>query len=134
MPKAPPIAPDHLHLSRRERQIMDILYREGRAAAGEVLERLPEPPGYSAVRAMLRVLENKGHLTHVLESGRYVYRPTIPRERARRSALQNLLQTFFDGSPEKAVAALLSESKSRLHEDELERLSHLIAEARKEGR
>lgn len=113
---------------------MDILYREGRATVGEVLDRLPEPPGYSAVRAMLRVLENKGHLTHVLEHGRYVYRPTVPRERARRSALQNLLQTFFDGSPEKAVAALLSESRSRLGEDELERLSRLIAEARKEGR
>ena len=134
MPKAAPVTPDHLHLSRRERQIMDILYREGRATAGEVLDRLPEPPGYSAVRAMLRVLENKGHLTHVLENGRYVYRPTIPRERARRSALQNLLQTFFEGSPEKAVAALLSESKNRLSEDELERLSRLIAEARKEGR
>ena len=86
---------------------MDILYREGRAAAGEVLERLPDPPGYSAVRAMLRVLENKGHLTHVLEDGRYVYRPIVPRNRASRSALQNLLQTFFDGSAEKAVAALL---------------------------
>jgi predicted transcriptional regulator len=134
MPKAAPVTPDPHHLSRRERQIMDILYREGRAAAGEVLESLPEPPGYSAVRAMLRVLENKGHLTHVLENGRYVYRPTVPRERARRSALQNLLQTFFDGSPEKAVAALLSESKSRLGEEELSRLSRLIAEARKEGR
>jgi predicted transcriptional regulator len=134
MPKAAPVTPDPHHLSRRERQIMDILYREGRAAAGEVLESLPEPPGYSAVRAMLRVLENKGHLSHVLENGRYVYRPTVPRERARRSALQNLLQTFFDGSPEKAVAALLSESKSRLSEEELSRLSRLIAEARKEGR
>jgi predicted transcriptional regulator len=127
-------APDHLHLSRRERQIMDILYREGRAAAGEVLERLPDPPGYSAVRAMLRVLENKGHLTHVLEDGRYIYRPTVPRNRASRSALQNLLQTFFDGSTEKAVAALLSESKNPLSEDEVERLSRLIADARKEGR
>ncbi|MFI5120398.1 MAG: BlaI/MecI/CopY family transcriptional regulator [Thermoanaerobaculia bacterium] len=127
-------APDHLHLSRRERQIMDILYREGRAAAGEVLERLPDPPGYSAVRAMLRVLENKGHLTHVLEDGRYVYRPIVPRNRARRSALENLLETFFDGSAEKAVAALLSESRNPLGEEELERLSHLIADARKEGR
>ena len=134
MPKAAHVTPDPQHLSRRERQIMDILYREGRAAAGGVLESLPEPPGYSAVRAMLRVLENKGHLTHVLENGRYVYRPTVPRERARRSALQNLLQTFFDGSPEKVVAALLSESKSRLTEEELGRLSRLIAEARKEGR
>ena len=134
MPRAAHVAPDHLHLARRERQIMDILYREGRAAASEVLERLPEPPGYSAVRAMLRVLENKGHLTHVLEGARYVYSPTVPREKARRSALQNLLQTFFDGSPEKAVAALLSESRSRLGQDELARLSHLIAEARKEGR
>jgi predicted transcriptional regulator len=127
-------APDPRHLSRRERQIMDILYREGRAAAGEVLERLPEPPGYSAVRAMLRVLENKGHLTHVLEDGRYVYRPIVSAEKARRSALQNLLQTFFDGSPEKAVAALLSDSKSRLSDAEAERLSRLIADARKEGR
>jgi BlaI family transcriptional regulator, penicillinase repressor len=126
--------PDQLHLSRRERQIMDILYREGRAAAGEVLERLPDPPGYSAVRAMLRVLENKGHLTHVLEDGRYVYRPTVPRNKARRSALQNLLQTFFDGSAEKAVAAMLLETKNPLSEDELERLSRLIADARKEGR
>lgn len=127
-------APDPQHLSRRERQIMDILYREGRAAASEVLERLPDPPGYSAVRAMLRVLEDKGHLTHVLEEGRYVYRPIVSAERARRSALQNLLLTFFDGSPEKAVAALLSESKSRLSDDEVERLSRLIADARKEGR
>lgn len=127
-------APDPRHLSRRERQIMDILYREARAAASEVLERLPDPPGYSAVRAMLRVLENKGHLTHVLEEGRYVYRPIVSAERARRSALQNLLLTFFDGSPEKAVAALLSESKSRLSDDEVERLSRLIADARKEGR
>lgn len=131
---APHTAPDPRHLSRRERQIMDILYREGRAAAGEVLERLPDPPGYSAVRAMLRVLENKGHLTHVLEEGRYVYRPIVSAEKARRSALHNLLQTFFDGSPEKAVAALLSESKTRLSEDEVERLSRLIADARKEGR
>jgi BlaI family penicillinase repressor len=127
-------APDPRHLSRRERQIMDILYRGGRAAAGEVLERLPDPPGYSAVRAMLRVLENKGHLTHVLEDGRYVYRPIVSAEKARRSALQNLLQTFFDGSPEKAVAALLSDSKSRLSDEEAERLSRLIADARKEGR
>jgi predicted transcriptional regulator len=113
---------------------MDILYREGRAAASEVQERLPDPPGYSAVRAMLRVLESKGHLAHVLEEGRYVYRPIVSAERARRSALQNLLLTFFDGSPEKAVAALLSESKSRLSEEEVERLSLLIADARKEGR
>jgi predicted transcriptional regulator len=125
---------DALHFSRRERQIMDILYRESRATAGEVLERLPDPPGYSAVRAMLRVLENKGHLTHVLEDGRYVYQPVLPREKARKSALKNLLQTFFDGSPEKAVAALLSDSKSRLTENEVENLTRLIAEARKEGR
>ena len=127
-------APDPRQLSRRERQIMDILYREGRASASEVQELLPDPPGYSAVRAMLRVLETKGHLTHVLEDGRYVFRPIVSAEKARRSALQNLLVTFFDGSAEKAVAALLSGSRSRLTEEEVERLSRLIADARKEGR
>jgi predicted transcriptional regulator len=125
---------DVLDLSRRERQIMEVVYRSGRATAGEVLEGLPEPPSYSAVRALLKILEGKGHLKHVLEDGRYVWLPTVPRERARRSALQSLLQTFFEGSAEKAVAALLTQSKSKLSEDELERLARLIADAREEGR
>ncbi len=125
---------DVLDLSRRERQIMEVVYRTGRATAGEVLEGLPEPPSYSAVRALLKILEGKGHLRHVLEEGRYVWLPTVPRDRARRSALQSLLQTFFEGSAEKAVAALLTQSKSKLSEDELERLARLIADAREEGR
>ena len=125
---------DVLDLSRRERQIMEIVYRTGRATAGEVLEGLPEPPSYSAVRALLKILEGKGHLKHLLEDGRYVWTPTVPRDRARRSALQSLLQTFFEGSAEKAVAALLTQSKSKLSEDELERLARLIADAREEGR
>jgi predicted transcriptional regulator len=122
------------HLSRRERQIMEILYREGKATATEVLERLPDPPGYSAVRATLRVLQNKGQVRHVLQDMKYVWLPTVPREKARRSALQNVLETFFEGSPEKAVAALLDMSKTDLSDAELERLSRLVTESRKEGR
>jgi predicted transcriptional regulator len=125
---------DVLDLSRRERQIMEVVYRSGRTTAGEVLEGLPDPPSYSAVRALLKILEGKGHLRHLLEDGRYVWLPTVPRDRARRSALQSLLQTFFEGSAEKAVAALLTQSKSKLSEDELERLARLIADAREEGR
>jgi predicted transcriptional regulator len=122
------------HLSRRERQIMDVVYRTGQATATEVLSSLPDPPSYSAVRAMLRVLENKGHLRHVLDGTHYVYKPTLPRERAGRPALENVIDTFFDGSAEKAVAALLDLSRSELSADELDRLSLLIEQARTEGR
>jgi len=125
---------DEKSLSRRERQIMDIVYREGKASANEVLEGLPDPPSYSAVRALLKVLENKGHLRHVLEGTRYVYIPTLPADRARRSALKRLTDTFFEGSAEKAVAALLSLSKDDLTAEELARLARLIEDARKEGR
>ena len=121
-------------LSRRERQMMDVLYRDGQATAGEVLAALPDPPGYSAVRAMLRILENKGHLRHVADGTRYVYLPTLPRDRAGRPALANVIETFFDGSTEKAVAALLDLSKSDLSTDQLDRLSQLIDQARMEGR
>ncbi len=120
-------------LSRRERQIMEVVYRGGQATAGEVLAALPDPPSYSAVRAMLRVLENKGHLRHVPEGTRYVYRPTVTRERAGIPALENVVETFFGGSAEKAVAALL-DARSRLSPQELERLSTLIEQARSEGR
>jgi predicted transcriptional regulator len=126
--KAPP------NLSRRERQIMDILYRLRQASAAEVLAALPDPPGYSAVRAMLRVLEGKAHVRHLLEGNRYVYRPTLPREKASRPALTGVLETFFDGSTEKAVAALLELSPAGLSEEELDRLSRLIDQARMEGR
>jgi predicted transcriptional regulator len=121
-------------LSRRERQIMDVIYRLGHATAAEVMGGLPDPPGYSAVRAMLRVLEEKGHVQHVSQGPRYVFLPTVPREKARRSALKQLVQTFFDGSTEQAVAALLDLSGSKLSDDELDRLSELIDQARKEGR
>src|SRR3954465_14900574 len=94
-------------LSRRERQIMDVIYRRGRATAAEVLEDMPDPPGYSAVRAMLRLLEEKGHVRHEQDGPRYVYMPTVNRDRARKSAMKHLVRTFFDGSTEDAVAALL---------------------------
>jgi len=122
------------NLSRRERQIMEVLYRDGHATAGEVLAALPDPPSYSAVRAMLRILENKGHLRHIAEGTRYVYRPTLARDRAARPALASVIETFFDGSTEKAVAALLDISKTELSGDDLDRLSRLIDQARLEGR
>jgi predicted transcriptional regulator len=121
-------------LSRRERQIMDIVYAQGRATAAEVLERLADPPSYSAVRALLRVLEEKGHLQHEQDGPRYVYKPTVSRSRARQTALQRLVRTFFDGSPEQAVAALLDMSAADLSDEELARLQQLIEQARKEGR
>jgi predicted transcriptional regulator len=122
------------NLSRRERQIMDVLYRDGQATAAEVLAALPDPPSYSAVRAMLRILETKGHVRHVVEGTRYVYLPTVTRERASRPALAGVLETFFDGSAEKAVAALLELFPRRLSDEELDRLSRLIDQARLEGR
>ena len=97
-------------LSRRERQIMDVLYRMGRATAAEILENIPDPPGYSAVRAMLRVLEEKKHIRHEEKDLRYVFMPVVTRDKARRSAVRHLLDTFFDGSPEQAVATLLDVS------------------------
>ena len=129
MPKHP-----HVHLSRRERQIMDIVYRLGHASAADVLENMPDPPGYSAVRTMLRLLEEKGYLRHDQDGPRYVYLPTLSRDKARQSALKQLVQTFFDNSTEQTVAALLDMSKSKMSGEELERLSELIEKARKEGR
>ncbi len=122
------------NLSRRERQIMDIIYRRGEATVAHVLDELPEPPSYSAVRAMLRVLEEKGHLKHQEEGPRYVYTATVPREDARDSALRRVLRTFFDGSAEEAVAALLGMSAGDLSNEDLDRLASLIERARKEGR
>lgn len=120
-------------LSRRERQIMDILYQLERATVGEVLLKLPDKPNYSTVRAQLRVLEEKGHVRHQEEGLRYVYFPCVPREVARRSALRHLVETFFEGSTEKAVAALLGGEVSRISSDELDRLAALIARGRNEG-
>ncbi len=112
---------------------MDLIYRHGKVTAAEVLAELPEPPGYSAVRAMLRLLEEKGHVRHEQDGPRYVYLPTVNRDKARRSAMRHLVRTFFDGSTEDAVASLL-QNDNGLSEDELERLSKLIDGARKEGR
>ena len=123
----------HHHLSRRERQIMDIIYKLGRASAAEVLESLPDPPGYSAVRAMLRLLEEKGYLRHELDGQRYVFIPKLAREKARKSALKQMIHTFFDGSATDAVAALLDISRSKLSKEELDNLSRMIEEARKRG-
>jgi BlaI family penicillinase repressor len=120
-------------LSRREREMMNIIFRAGKATAGEVMERMSEPPSYSAVRATLRVLEQKGHLRHQHDGTRYVFIPTVAREKARASALDQLLTTFFDGSAANVVATLL-ERKDKLTSEELDRLSKLIEHARKEGR
>ena len=119
-------------LSRRERQIMDIIYQQERAAAAEVLAALPDPPSYSSVRALLGVLEAKGHLRHVKDGARYVYLPTRPRQNAAKSALQQVMQTFFSGSVEQTVATLLSTADTPLSDEACERLSALIDKA-KEG-
>lgn len=122
------------HLSRRERQIMDALHQRGRASAAEVLAALPDPPSYSAVRALLSILEAKGHVKHLKEGARYVYQPRASRETARRSALNRVVSTFFAGSVTQAVAALLEHADTRLSESELKKLEQMIEQARKEGR
>lgn len=120
-------------LTRRERQIMDVLYRLERASVGEVLTQLDGKPNYSTVRAQLRVLEDKGHVQHEEDGLRYVYLPCVPREVARRSALRHLVETFFEGSTEKAVAALLGGEVSRISSEELDRLAGLIIKSQKES-
>ena len=117
-------------LSRRERQIMDILFARGRASVQDVLEALPDPPTYSAVRGLLRVLEEKGHIRHVRDKARYVYLPTQARHSAAKSAMRQVLHTFFGGSVERAVATLLSDADRQLSEEELTRLSALVAAAK----
>ena len=123
----------HGALARRERQIMDILYRRGRATAAEVMEDLPGEPSYSTVRTQLRVLEGKGHVRHEEDGVRFVYMPAVARHAARKSALRHLVETFFDGSPEKAVAALLGGEGSKLSEEQLQRIADMIDKARKDG-
>lgn len=121
-------------LSRRERQIMDFLFQRGKASVGEVMSGIPDPPGYSAVRATLRTLEQKGRVTHEEDGRAYVYKPTLRRDAARRSALTHVLKTFFDNSAEQAVAALLEIKGQRLSEAELDRVARLVDQAKKEGR
>jgi predicted transcriptional regulator len=124
---------DHAALTRRERQIMDILYKRGRATAMEVMEELPGNPHYSTVRTQLRVLEEKGHVTHEEQGVRYVYMPAVARRAARKSALRHLVDTFFDGSAEQVVAAVLGGEGARLSEEELDRIAELVDKAKKEG-
>lgn len=116
-------------LSRRERQILDVIYQLGRASASDVLERLPDAPTYTTVRGLLRVLESKGHVKHEEEQGRYVYSPTTNKQHAAKSALKHVVSTFFDGSPSRALAAMLGSDRS-LSEDEIERLAELVERAR----
>lgn len=121
-------------LSRRERQIMDVIYRLDRATVQEVLDGIDDPPSYSSVRATMRLLEEKGHLKHAADGPRYVYRPTRTRDRARKSALRHLMDTFFEDSVETTVATLLDVKSKDLTEDELDRLQELIDGARKRGK
>ena len=121
-------------LTRRERQIMDILYRDGGGTVSDVMAQLPDPPSYSAVRATMNVLEEKGHVRHKQDGPRYVYLPAVPRDRARRAALNHLLQTFFDGSAESAVVALLQMSDNSLSPADFERLAAEVRKANQEGR
>ena len=124
----------HTRLGSRERQIMEVVYRLGRATVAEVLAQLEDPPSYSAVRAMLRILEDKGHLKHTQDGPRYLYMPVVSGERARRSILQDVVKRLFDNSTEKAVAALLESSSDRMSDAELERLRRLIDSSRRQGR
>lgn len=121
-------------LSRRERQILEILYQRGKAAAAEVREAMDDAPSYSAVRTLLGVLEEKGHVKHQAEGLKYVYMPTVPREKARRSAVKHLMDTYFGGAPDQIVAALLDVSASKLTPEELDRMAAMIDKAKKEGR
>lgn len=121
-------------LSRRERQIMEIVYELGSATGAEVRDRMPDPPSYSAVRAMLRILEDKGHLRHETDGPRYVFLPVVPREQASETALRRVVHTFFGGSAEEAVTALLDLGTDDLDAKALERLQERIDEARREGR
>ena len=119
-------------LSRRERQIMDVLYERGRATAAEILAALPDPPSYSSIRALIKVLEDKGHVKHQEDGPRYVFTPSVPRSKARRNAVKHLLQTFFDDSASEAVASLLG-SGAKLKPEELDKIEQLIAKARKDS-
>jgi predicted transcriptional regulator len=121
-------------LSRRERQIMDILHARGRATAAQVQAALSDPPSYSAVRALLRILEEKGHIKHSAEGARYIYLPRTSRQVATRAALKRVVSTFFGGSVSQAMAALLESADTRLSDEEIDQIDKLIQQARKEGR
>jgi BlaI family transcriptional regulator, penicillinase repressor len=126
--------PMHSGLTKRERQIMDTLYRLGRATAGEIMDQLPGAPSYSTVRTQLRVLEEKGHVRHEDQGLRYLYVPTVPRHAARKTALKHLVDTFFDGSPANVVTALLGSDAAKLSDEELERIAQVVKAARSDSR
>jgi predicted transcriptional regulator len=128
-----PSTPIHVVLPRRERQIMEVLFRRGRATAAEVMEELPGQSSYSTVRTQLRILENKGHVRHEDDGVRFIYMPVARRDTARKSALRHLVKTFFDGSAEKTVAALLGGEATRVSDEELDRIAALIDKARKDS-
>ncbi len=123
----------HKHLSRREREIMDIIYKRGQATATEVMEAMDKPPSYSAVRALLRILEEKGSLRHQQEGQKYIFLPTVTREKAKQSAMKRMLHVFFNDSTEAAVAALLDISQTKMTDEEWDRLTSLIDQAKKRG-
>jgi len=130
MPRIPPTR----NLSRRERQIMDVLFGRGEATVADVMANIPDPPSYSAVRATLRILEEKGHIVHKEEGPRYIYLPAAAPDEARADALKHLVRTFFNGSPEQAVTALLQMSDAHLSDAEIERLRERIRASRKRGK
>ena len=130
----PSSTPPDAELSRRERQIMDVIFRLGRATAADIHAHIPDPPSATAVRTMLRILEDKGHLRHEKDGPRHIYAPTVPRDSAQRSAAAHLLRTFFGGSPKAAVAALLDISERPLNEGEREELVEMIRREREQGR
>ena len=121
-------------LSRRERQIMDIIYVQGKASASEVMDKLPDAPSYSAVRTLLRILEEKNHLKHTKDGQKFIYMPIVGRDKAKKSAMRHVLKTFFEGSASQAVAALIDMSSKNLSDDELDRLALMIDKAKEEGR
>ena len=122
--------PNHLHLSRRERQIIDIIYTIGEATVSQVLQQMPEPPSYTTVRTLMRLLEEKGHLKHKQDGPRYIYGPTVPKTKAQQSALHQLMDTFFNNSPTQTVAALLDLESTKLSEDEIRELETLLKQAK----
>ncbi|MFP4106954.1 MAG: BlaI/MecI/CopY family transcriptional regulator [Phycisphaerae bacterium] len=126
--------PAEVVLSKRERQVMDVVYELGEATAGEVMERLPNPPSYSAVRTTMRILEEKGHLVHGKRGNKYLYKPTRNRRAAGMSAIRRVVRTFFDNSASQAVAALLDASEEELTDEEVQRLSKMIEEAKEQDR
>jgi predicted transcriptional regulator len=129
----PTARPAHTTLTKRERLIMDVLYQLGRATAAEIMARLPGSPSSSTVRTQLRVLEQKGHVRHEEQGLRFIYVPTVPRHAARKSALKHLVDTFFEGSSAKLVAALLGGESSRVSDDELARIAEIVRDARKDS-